>query len=415
MRPINMAVLLNDLFSHSLTHSPTYSLSHSLTHSLTQEELLAEAARTELDNLASLKQLLAQEEETKKKANTKKQRFGGPLVRFRSRTIQVLVPPEVAKREREWQQQSQQQQQQQQVQLPAAAGAADGSAGVKGEPAAAGATPAATAAAANAAPAGAGAAPASDAAATAAAAAGAGDAAGAAQGASDEATPMQIDQQPPQQQQQEQQPAAAPPEPELPSGPSLQRQALDTLQCLGMKAPKWLLPQRAPGAPNKPICPITGGVARYRDPLTGHWYSDSEAFRELRRRLGQPLPPLQPYRRAAASPAAELKVLLDATAAAGAAAVSDPAAAAAAAGAAAGEGGQGVQAGGQQQQGLSGGGGLPPGQLALQEYVEAYMQQQLAVAGSKGRGKSQASYYQQASVPDEVAALVLQVSQAVHG
>ena len=48
----------------------------------------------------------------------------------------------------------------------------------------------------------------------------------------------------------------------------------------------WLLPQRAPPAANKPICPITGGTARYRDPLTGHWYSDAEAYRELRRRLG---------------------------------------------------------------------------------------------------------------------------------
>jgi hypothetical protein len=51
-------------------------------------------------------------------------------------------------------------------------------------------------------------------------------------------------------------------EPEQPTGPTLQFQALNTLQCLGMKAPKWLLPERAPGAAPKPICPITGSPAR---------------------------------------------------------------------------------------------------------------------------------------------------------
>eukprot|EP00882_Tetradesmus_deserticola_P004499 GHRQ01004745.1.p1 GENE.GHRQ01004745.1~~GHRQ01004745.1.p1 ORF type:complete len:296 (+),score=128.28 GHRQ01004745.1:183-1070(+) len=62
---------------------------------LSQQELLAEAARTELENLASLKQLLAQEEETKRKANIKKQRFGGPMIKLRSRAIEVLQPPEL--------------------------------------------------------------------------------------------------------------------------------------------------------------------------------------------------------------------------------------------------------------------------------------------------------------------------------
>jgi len=349
---------------------------------LTQEELLAEAARTELDNLASLKKLLAQEEETKKKANIKKQRFGGPLIRFRSRTIQVLVPPEVAARE----QQLRQQQEQQQQQASSLGGAATAP---KQEPA-----------------------PGSSAAAAEGTAAGTAGAADAVQPQS-EAVPMQVDQQ--QQQQAPQQEPQQQPQPEQPTGPVLQRQALNTLQCLGMKAPKWLLPQRAPAPTQKPICPITGTAAHYRDPLTGHYYSSAEAFRELRRRLGQPLPPPQPYRRLAASPAAELTALLGtaaATAAAATAAAADPTAA----GAAAGEPVPSVAAtagadGGTQQ----GAGGLPAGQLQLQELVEKHVQQQLAVAVGKGRGRSQ--YYQQqpVAVPDEVAALVMQVSQMVHG
>eukprot|EP00775_Hariotina_reticulata_P013687 gene13687-13809_t len=132
---------------------------------LTQEELLAEAARTELENLASLKQLLAQEEETKRKANVKKQRFGGPLL-------------------------------------------------------------------------------------------------------------------------------------------------LNTLQCFGMKAPKWLQPQRAPPPPAKPICAITGVSARYKDPLTGHYYSSVAALRELRRRLGGPIPEAAPRRTAAVGSQPLLQPLL---------------------------------------------------------------------------------------------------------
>jgi hypothetical protein len=371
----------------------------------TQEELLAEAARTELENLASLKQLLAREEETKKRANMKKQRFGGPLIRSRSRTIQVMVPPEVAAQELQWQQQSTQQQQQQQAASTAAAAAAVDAAGaVKQEPAAAAGTSEAAAGAA-------------------AAEAAAGTDAAAAAKALDNAVPMQVDQQ----QDKQEQPGAAQPKqqqqqqgPELPMGPTLQRQCLNTLQCLGMKAPKWLLPQRAPGAAPKPICPITGTAARYRDPLTGHYYSSAEAFRELRRRLGQPLPPPQPYMRLAATPAAELQALLGQAAAAAAAgdavdgtAPVDPAAAAAgtslqpAAPAAAPEAAAaGVGAGVV--------GGLPAGQLQLQDLVEKHVLQQLAVASGKGKAKA---YYQQQqqSIPDEVAALVLHVSQMVHG
>jgi hypothetical protein len=65
----------------------------------------------------------------------------------------------------------------------------------------------------------------------------------------------------------------------------------------------------------------------------------------------------------------------------------------------------------------AGAGGLPAGQLQLQELVARHVQQQLAAAGAKGRSKSQAYYQQpqQQQVPDEVAALVLQVGQMVHG
>lgn len=51
---------------------------------LTQAELLAEAARTEIENTRSLQYLVAIEEETKKKAALKKGRYVGPMVRLRS-------------------------------------------------------------------------------------------------------------------------------------------------------------------------------------------------------------------------------------------------------------------------------------------------------------------------------------------
>ncbi|KAK9815667.1 hypothetical protein WJX72_007666 [[Myrmecia] bisecta] len=51
----------------------------------TQEELLAEAALTEIENTKSLQMLMAQEEETKKKASVKKGKYSGPLIRYYSK------------------------------------------------------------------------------------------------------------------------------------------------------------------------------------------------------------------------------------------------------------------------------------------------------------------------------------------
>ena len=51
---------------------------------LTQEELLAEAAETELANLASLQALVAAEEEFKARASAKKSKYAGPLLRYHS-------------------------------------------------------------------------------------------------------------------------------------------------------------------------------------------------------------------------------------------------------------------------------------------------------------------------------------------
>ena len=51
---------------------------------LTQAELLAEAARTEIDNAKSLLLLVAIEEEHRKKAQVKKGRYVGPMLRLRS-------------------------------------------------------------------------------------------------------------------------------------------------------------------------------------------------------------------------------------------------------------------------------------------------------------------------------------------
>mmetsp|Transcript_28631 Transcript_28631/g.80639 ORF Transcript_28631/g.80639 Transcript_28631/m.80639 type:complete len:350 (-) Transcript_28631:331-1380(-) len=51
---------------------------------LTQEELLAEAARTEIDNIASLEKMIAREEATKARALATKQKYPGPLIKYRS-------------------------------------------------------------------------------------------------------------------------------------------------------------------------------------------------------------------------------------------------------------------------------------------------------------------------------------------
>lgn len=55
---------------------------------LTQDELLAEAARTELDNLRDLEQMVALEEATRKKAMYKRSKYSGPMIRFHSKRIQ---------------------------------------------------------------------------------------------------------------------------------------------------------------------------------------------------------------------------------------------------------------------------------------------------------------------------------------
>lgn len=78
---------------------------------LTQEELLAEAANTEIENFKSLELLEAREEATKKKANVKKGRYAGPMLRIFSSQdkdskeektlIEVRnmgIPPELAPR-----------------------------------------------------------------------------------------------------------------------------------------------------------------------------------------------------------------------------------------------------------------------------------------------------------------------------
>ncbi|KAG2490997.1 hypothetical protein HYH03_010669 [Edaphochlamys debaryana] len=72
---------------------------------LTQSEMLAEAALNEIENTRSLKALLAQEEETKRKAQVVKKKNQGPSVKFRSKQgpdgeehttlelINTFVPP----------------------------------------------------------------------------------------------------------------------------------------------------------------------------------------------------------------------------------------------------------------------------------------------------------------------------------
>lgn len=64
-------------------------------HHLTQEELLAEAAYTEIANLRSLEALQAAEEEVKKRAAVKRVGYSGPCVRLRSKQIngEGLVSP----------------------------------------------------------------------------------------------------------------------------------------------------------------------------------------------------------------------------------------------------------------------------------------------------------------------------------
>lgn len=62
---------------------------------LTQEELLAEAAQNEIENLRSLEIMQALEEEVKKKAAVKRARFSGPYIRYLSKKVnnEALVSP----------------------------------------------------------------------------------------------------------------------------------------------------------------------------------------------------------------------------------------------------------------------------------------------------------------------------------
>ena len=54
---------------------------------LTQDELLAEAARTELDNVRDLEQMVALEEATRQKAMYKRSKYSGPMIRFHSKKV----------------------------------------------------------------------------------------------------------------------------------------------------------------------------------------------------------------------------------------------------------------------------------------------------------------------------------------
>eukprot|EP00878_Enallax_costatus_P006378 GHUV01006689.1.p1 GENE.GHUV01006689.1~~GHUV01006689.1.p1 ORF type:complete len:528 (+),score=242.14 GHUV01006689.1:123-1706(+) len=350
---------------------------------MTQEELLAEAARTELENLASLKQLVAQEEETKRKANIKKQRFGGPMIKMRSRAVEVLVPPAAPTHGQ------QEQQQAHMFSTPAAARLGTPAGG--NTPAAAASTvtmpvllhstppltPISSISAVAAADPAAAALQPQDAAAAAVLSAAAAPGSDAVTG---EATPAAGAQSAEAQQQQHQQEQQQQQQPESqPAGPTMVKQAVTTLQCCGMRPPKWLQPQRARPPPGKPLCAITGVVARYRDPMTGYPYATVAAFRELRRRLGQPVPEPQPK------------------------AVEDldlqPAAAAGVAG----------------QQGLAAAAAdaYPCGQQQLLQLLAHQVQQQQAIAAAnkavKGRGNN-SLLYQQPTVPDEVAALVVSLA-----
>ncbi|GAX76865.1 hypothetical protein CEUSTIGMA_g4311.t1 [Chlamydomonas eustigma] len=54
---------------------------------MTQQELLADAARTEMENMASLKLLLAMEEETKRRATVVKKHYTGPIIKLQSTKV----------------------------------------------------------------------------------------------------------------------------------------------------------------------------------------------------------------------------------------------------------------------------------------------------------------------------------------
>jgi YL1 nuclear protein/YL1 nuclear protein C-terminal domain len=364
------------------------------TRILTQAELLAEAARTELENLASLKLLLAQEEETKRKANAKKARYGGPLVRLRSRGVDVAATPELLaalpaealeahaearRRARQREQERKQQQEEKQRREEAEAAGAVTEAALQEE------QPEQLEQKEQQQP----------------------EQKEPEQQQPEQQQPEQQQpeqQQPEQQQPEQQQPQQQQPEQQQPEqqqeqstgqpglqepqsvqlqqtdpgdvdeAPSAVRLEVTTLQCFGMKPPRWLQPQRVLPRPAQPLCAISGAAARYVDPLTGHYYAAAPAFRELRRRLGQPLPDAaQP--RGACSGDDVPPLLANASAGAGC---------------------------------------FPAAQQQLEQMVGEAVQRAAEQATGRGARSKGGLYPQQLAVPDEVAALVLSVAQLVH-
>jgi hypothetical protein len=231
--------------------------------SLTQEEMLAEAARTEVLNMASLRMLLAREEETKKKANMAKKHYLGPRIKMHS--VGVLRPaPEVDLS----------------GQTPQAG---------------AGAGPAASAATSTAAAARAGQPSTSPAQPSTVGASGAGEGPGAA--ATGPAAIKAQEGAGPGAQAAAAGPGGMPGGPADPDGdtdalpPGTVREAIITLQPLNCKMlPRLLRPRRAPLPPPQAVCAATGQRARYRDPVTGQCSASLEAFQQLRLRSGKALP-----------------------------------------------------------------------------------------------------------------------------
>ncbi|KAM3211671.1 hypothetical protein ACQJBY_065042 [Aegilops geniculata] len=58
---------------------------------MTQEEMLLEAAETEIMNMRNLERVLAREEEVKKKAVVQKAVYEGPTLRFHSRDVMIML------------------------------------------------------------------------------------------------------------------------------------------------------------------------------------------------------------------------------------------------------------------------------------------------------------------------------------
>ncbi|KIY98314.1 hypothetical protein MNEG_9649, partial [Monoraphidium neglectum] len=235
---------------------------------MTQEELLAEAARTEVENLTSLRLLLAQEEETKRKASVVKKQYTGPMVKLRSRTKDVAPPPGEEEGEEEQGDGEQEGKGAEGGGGSGKDGADEGAGGGgderKGE---AGAKAEAEAAAAQ--------------------EGGAGQQKDGQGQAQTEGGPGKAEQEEQQQGEEEQQQQQQ-------QKPKRRRkrhcESVTTLQWANMRAPPpWLRSQHAPAPPAPPVCPITGAPARYRDPATGQFYANAAAFAELRARAGRPL------------------------------------------------------------------------------------------------------------------------------